>query len=211
MDRKIVAKVNQLKQSSSHKDQGVAIVGIGSLFPKSMNLKGFWRLLARGEDAITEVPETHWSAADYYRQDTSGGDFTYCKRGGFLSPISFDPTEFNIPPNILEATDTSQLLSLAITRMALEDAGYGEGGKAWDRDSTGVVIGVTGTQELVIPLSSRLGFPIWKKALEDAGVSRQQLEQVMEQISDAYVAWQESSFPGLLGNVVAGRQHPDPA
>ena len=194
-----------MKQARNVKDQSIAIVGMGSLFPKSSNLKEYWRLLSRGEDAIIEVPSTHWSAVDYYRQDTRGGDFTYCKRGGYLSPVSFDPTEFNIPPNILEATDTSQLLGLVVTRMALEDAGYGEGGRAWNRDATGVVVGVTGTQELVIPLSSRLGFPIWRKALENAGVTQEQLDLVMEQISDAYVGWQESSFPGLLGNVVAGR------
>ncbi|MEW6079764.1 MAG: SDR family NAD(P)-dependent oxidoreductase [Thermodesulfobacteriota bacterium] len=194
-----------MKLLRSQKDQSIAIVGIGSLFPKSSSLKEYWRLLTRGEDAITDVPATHWSAVDYYRQDPSGGDFVYCKRGGYLSPVSFDPTEFNIPPSILEATDSSQLLGLVVTRMALEDAGYGQGGRPWDRDATGVVIGVTGTQELVIPLSSRLGFPIWKKALEDAGVSRDQAEQVVERIADAYVSWQENSFPGLLGNVVAGR------
>ncbi len=194
-----------MKQARNNKDQSIAIVGMGSLFPKSANLKEYWRLLARGEDAIIEVPSSHWSTVDYYRQDTSGGDYTYCKRGGFLSPTLFDPTEFNIPPNILEATDTSQLLGLVVTRMALEDAGYGEGGRNWDRDATGVIVGVTGTQELLIPLSSRLGFPIWRKALENAGVTQEQLDLVMEQISDAYVGWQESSFPGLLGNVVAGR------
>ena len=194
-----------MKQVNSFKEQGIAIVGMGSIFPRANDLKNYWRLLTRAEDAITEVPASHWSAVDYYRQDVSGGDFTYCKRGGFISPTSFDPTEFNIPPNILEATDTSQLLGLVVTRMALEDAGYGTGGREWDRDATGVIVGVTGTQELVLPLSARLGFPIWRRALEAAGVGPEQLEDAMARISDAYVTWQESSFPGLLGNVVAGR------
>ncbi|MFO8049716.1 MAG: beta-ketoacyl synthase N-terminal-like domain-containing protein, partial [Desulfosudaceae bacterium] len=193
------------KGRNNTNDRKIAIVGIGSLFPKAGNLKEYWRLLFHGEDAITEVPETHWSAADYYRENPGKGDFTYCKRGSFLSPISYDPTEFGLPPNMLEATDTSQLLSLVVAKRALEDAGYGESGRPWDRERTGVILGITGTQELVIPLSARLGFPHWEKALTDAGVSEEQKQQVMEQIADSYVSWQENSFPGLLGNVVAGR------
>ena len=30
-------------------------------------------------------------------------------------------------------------------------------------------------------------------------------EDVVQRIADSYVGWQENSFPGLLGNVVAGR------
>ena len=30
-------------------------------------------------------------------------------------------------------------------------------------------------------------------------------EDVVQRIADSYVPWQENSFPGLLGNVVAGR------
>jgi acyl transferase domain-containing protein len=116
----------------------------------------------------------------------------------------FDPTEFGIPPNTLEATDTSQLLGLMAAKMALADAGYDDG-KAFNRERTSVILGVTGTQELVIPLGARLGFPKWRQALERAGVPAATTEEVVARISDAYVPWQENSFPGLLGNVVAGR------
>ncbi len=34
-----------------------------------------------------------------------------------------------------------------------------------------VILGVTGTLELVIPLGARLGHPIWRQALKDAGVA----------------------------------------
>jgi len=182
----------------------VAIIGMGCFFPKSSNLKEYWHLISHGKDGITDIPDTHWSTDDYFDIDPKKADHTYCKRGGFLSPVSFDPAEFGIPPNSIEATDTSQLLSLVAAKMALEDAGYGEG-KSFNRDNTSVILGVTGTQELVIPLSSRLGFPKWRRALKDAGVSSETTESVINKISDSYVPWQENSFPGLLGNVVAGR------
>ncbi|MCF8053249.1 MAG: acyltransferase domain-containing protein, partial [Desulfobacterales bacterium] len=182
----------------------VAIIGIGAMFPRSPDLKGYWRLLLRAEDAVTEVPESHWSAKDYFDPDPKRPDHVYCSRGGFLSAVAFDPTEFGLPPAILEATDTSQLMGLITAKMALQDAGYGDG-KVFDRNRTSVILGVTGTQELVVPLGARLGHPIWRRALEEAGVSAEKTDAVMEKIADSYVAWQENSFPGLLGNVVAGR------
>src|SRR5262249_15930530 len=38
-----------------------------------------------------------------------------------------------------------------------------------------------------------------------AGVAPDAAEEVVRRIADSYVGWQEDSFPGLLGNVVAGR------
>ncbi|MCJ7773572.1 MAG: polyketide-type polyunsaturated fatty acid synthase PfaA, partial [Desulfobacterales bacterium] len=183
----------------------IAIIGVGCLFPKAEGLKNYWRLLFHGVDGITDIPDTHWSPEEYFDQDPKTPDHTYCKRGGFLSPVSFDPSEFGIPPSSLEATDTSQILGLVAAKMALEDSGYGENGRSFDREKTSVILGVTGTQELVIPLSARLGFPKWRKALLDSGLSHEKTEEIVSSISSSYVGWQENSFPGLLGNVVAGR------
>jgi len=182
----------------------VAIIGMGCFFPKSSGLKEYWRLLIRGEDGITDIPATHWSPDDYFNEDPNKPDHVYCKRGGFISPVSFDPIEFGIPPNSLEATDTSQLLGLVAAKMALEDSGYGNG-RPFNRERTSVILGATGTQELAISLGARLGHPNWRRALKDAGVPDEKAEDVIKKISDSYVPWQENSFPGLLGNVIAGR------
>ncbi|MBF0226796.1 MAG: acyltransferase domain-containing protein [Desulfobacterales bacterium] len=182
----------------------IAIIGMECLFPKSAGLKEYFRLILNAEDAITQIPKTHWSVEDYYDKNPKKPDYTYCKRGGFLSPISFDPSEFGIPPNALEATDTSQLLSLFVAKNALQKAGYWEE-KPFNKGKVSVLLGITGTQELVIPLGARLGHPLWRKALESAGASKELTEEVVQRISDSYVSWQENSFPGLLGNVVAGR------
>jgi acyl transferase domain-containing protein/NADP-dependent 3-hydroxy acid dehydrogenase YdfG len=182
----------------------VAIIGMGCFFPKAIGLYGYWHLLYHGINAITEVPESHWSPSEYFDENPQKPDHVYCKRGGFLSKIAFDPSEFGIPPSTMEATDTSQLLGLQAAKMALEDAGYSDG-KNFDRNLTSVILGVTGTQELVIPLSSRLGYPKWRKALRESEIPPDKTEEIIQRISDSYVPWQESSFPGLLGNVVAGR------
>ena len=182
----------------------IAIIGMGCLFPNARNVKEFWHTLRTGRDGITDVPSTHWRAADYLDGDPKRPDRTYCARGGFLPATPFDPVEFGIPPTALEATDTAQLLGLVVAKQAMADAGYGEG-REFDRERVSVVLGVTGTLELALPLAARLGHPIWRKALAEAGVSPAVAEEVVARIADGYVPWQENSFPGLLGNVVAGR------
>jgi acyl transferase domain-containing protein/NAD(P)-dependent dehydrogenase (short-subunit alcohol dehydrogenase family) len=191
--------------TDQHHTSAVAIIGIGCIFAKSPDLKSFMHLLSRGISGISDPPPTHRHLMDYFDPDPKKPDHIYCNRGGFLPLVDFDPTEFNIPPNTIEATDTSQLLGLVTAKKALEDAGYGENGKSFDRSRASVILGVTGTQELVIPLGARLGHPIWKKALAQAGVPKDQADRVVRHIAEGYVDWQENSFPGLLGNVVAGR------
>ncbi|MEK7721511.1 MAG: beta-ketoacyl synthase N-terminal-like domain-containing protein, partial [Elusimicrobiota bacterium] len=113
-------------------------------------------------------------------------------------------SEFGLAPNALEATDSAQLLGLLAARMALEDADYGPV-RDFDRSRVSVILGVTGTLELVIPLGARLGHPKWRKALAEFGIAGEDAEAIISRMQEDYVPWQESSFPGLLGNVVAGR------
>ena len=183
----------------------VAIVGIGAAFPDSENKERYWSLIKNGKDAIRGIPGTHWSVEDYYSADPKAPDMTYGRTGGFIRPFDFDPMEFGITPNSLEAIDTSHILGLVAAREALEDGGYGKGGRDFPRESTGVIIGITGAQELVIGLGARLGHPLWKKAVIDAGGDEELAADVSRRIAAGYPEWQELSFPGLLGNVAAGR------
>ncbi len=186
------------------KQEPLAIVGMGCLFPKADDAGAYWANLKNGVDTITDIPSTHWNVKDFFNDDPKAPDQTYARRGGFLSPVAFDPLAFGIAPNDIEATDTTQLLGLMVAQQALEDAGYGEKG-SFDRDRASVILGVTGALELVIPLGARLGHPLWRRALKEAGVADELANTVVRKISDNYVEWQENSFPGLLGNVVAGR------
>jgi acyl transferase domain-containing protein/NAD(P)-dependent dehydrogenase (short-subunit alcohol dehydrogenase family)/acyl carrier protein len=197
----------------------LAIVGIGCLFPKAAGPGFFWANVKSGTDCITEIPPTHWDPDQYFDPDPKVADMTYARRGGFLSAVDFNPMEFGIAPRDIEATDTSQLLGLVAAKQALTDAGViltsietdgsvaatDPSPKAVDRNRVSVILGVTGTLELVIPLGARLGHPRWKQAMKDAGIPDDAAEDAAQRIADSYVPWQENSFPGLLGNVVAGR------
>ena len=183
----------------------LAIVGIGCLFPGAANPRAYWANILHRVDAIRPVPPSHWRSEDYHDPDPRAADRVYTAQGGFLDPITFIPGDHGIAPRDLEAIDTAQLLSLVVAQQTFADAGYGPAGRSFDRKRTSVILGVTGTLELVIPLGARLGHPRWRRALDEAGVAPEQAEDVVRRISESYVPWQENSFPGLLGNVVAGR------
>ncbi len=182
----------------------IAIVGVSALFPGSTDAQGFWRDILLGRDLITDVPPSHWLIEDYYDPDPSAPDKTYSRRGAFLPDVAFDPMEFGIPPSILPATDTAQLLALIVAQRVLDDATQGQFARM-DRERASVILGVTSGQELLGTMVSRLQRPIWLKALRDSGVPEDEATVICDRIASGFVPWQESSFPGLLGNVVAGR------
>ena len=147
--------------------------------------------------------------ADYHDADPKAPDRTYARRGGFLDPVDFPSLDFGIAPaNNLDATDTTQLLGLMVAKAALDDAGYGPGpgGRAIDRERVSVLLGVTGTLELVIPLGARLGHPIWRRALEGRRRGRAgRLRRGPGGSPTPMSAGRRTRSPGLLGNVAAGR------
>ncbi len=182
----------------------IAIVGMSALFPDAPNLHQYWDNIINKIDSIIDIPKSRWNIEDYYDVDSEAPDKTYCKRGGFIPDIDFNPMEFGIPPNILEVTDVTQLLGLLVAKSAMKDAGYGETSDEV-LDATGVILGVTSGMKLLGSLTSRLQYPIWEKVLRRSGISESDTGQIIEKMKKAYVRWEENSFPGLLGNVIAGR------
>ncbi|HKS08504.1 MAG TPA: SDR family oxidoreductase, partial [Pyrinomonadaceae bacterium] len=183
---------------------GIAVVGVSALFPGSSDARGFWADIMAGRDLITDVPPTHWLIEDYYDPDPSAPDKTYCKRGAFISPVDFDPMEFGLPPNAVPSTDTTQILALMVAQQLLEDVSHGSLASL-DRERISVILGVTSGQQLLNSLVSRIQRPIWTKALRENGIPEEEANKICDEIARNYVSWDEASFPGLLGNVVAGR------
>ena len=194
--------------NSSLQKNPVAVIGLSAIVADARNIEEFWMNIIEGKDSITDVPENRWRIDDYYSADMTAPDKTYCKRGGFLPEIDFNPMEFGLPPNILEVTDASQLLGLVAARDALEDAGYGQRSAKFSaalKEKTGVLLGVGGGQKLITPLISRLQYPIWERALRESGIAEEDIPHIVDKMKKAYVGWNENSFPGLLGNVISGR------
>src|SRR4051794_6537756 len=121
----------------------IAITGIGCRFPGGINdTRSFWRLLAEGRDAITEVPRERWNVDAYYDADPDAEGKMYTRFGGFMDGAdTFDPFFFGISPREAAAMDPQQRILLEVAWQAIEDAGV-----ATDRlggTRTGVYVGMS--------------------------------------------------------------------
>ncbi|UJA06827.1 type I polyketide synthase [Streptomyces collinus] len=165
----------------------VAVVGMACMFPGAPDLAGFWANVVAGHDAVTEVPADRWDPAVHH---TAGA--TASKWGGFLPRIPFDPLSYGIPPASLGSIEPVQLLSLEAARRALDDAGYGERGRAFDRSRTSVVFGAEAGSDLSNAVTLRAVLPSY-------------YGEVPEGIGAQLPRLTEDSFPGMLANVISGR------
>ncbi len=192
---------------SRNKKGSIAIVGIGGVFPGSLGFKDFWLNILKEKDFIRDVPPTYWLKEEYFDPDakTNGTyDKVYCKRGAFLEDISFDPVEFGMPPNILNVTDTVQLLSLVAAREVLNDTVSFRNGNV-DKKKVSVILGVAAGTELIGQMSARIRRPEWVYAMRKQGLPESKIQNICDEIASCYTPWTENTFPGLLSNVVSGR------
>lgn len=187
---------------------GIAIVGIGAVFPGAPDATTFWRNIVSGVDAIGQIPPGRWDPATYYDQDSTTGDRFYCRKGGFVDDLAeFDPTRFGIMPSTVDGAEPDQLLALATAAEAIADAG-GESALP-DRDRVGVVVGRGG---YLTPGCARLDQRV-RLADEVVSVVRDlfpnlagtDLTTVRKAIRDRLGPEQPEASIGLVPNLAASR------
>jgi acyl transferase domain-containing protein/NAD(P)H-dependent flavin oxidoreductase YrpB (nitropropane dioxygenase family) len=172
------------------KSLDVAIVGMACIFPGAKDLEEYWSNIILGKDSVTEVPDERWNKELYYDPESTAGDMSHSKWGGFIPKIDFDPVEFGIPPQSLAAIEPTQLLTLMVAKQAMENAGYLDGG--YDQENVSVIIGAEGGNDL----ANSYGFRCFYK---------QVFGEMPEEIDRALPKMTEDSFPGILANVISGR------
>ena len=109
------------KISPDQHEDVIAIVGMACRFPGAPDLPAFWRLLAAGEDAVTDGRQDSgpWSGVT---GDADAEDIAY-RRGAFVEGIDqFDARFFRIAPIEARLMDPQQRMLLETTWQALEDA-----------------------------------------------------------------------------------------
>ncbi|SDP27289.1 HAD-superfamily phosphatase, subfamily IIIC/FkbH-like domain-containing protein [Streptomyces sp. cf386] len=123
-------------------DDAIAIISMACRFPGGAdNPEALWRLLAAGEDAITEVPAGRWDTRGLHDPDPEATGKAYSLRGGYLSGIDrFDAGFFGISPREAAAMDPQQRLLLQTSWEAVERAGIVP--DTLNGSSTGVYIGL---------------------------------------------------------------------
>ncbi|GGY01017.1 type I polyketide synthase [Streptomyces hiroshimensis] len=179
----------QASKAAVSRPLDIAVVGMACMFPGAPDMAAFWANVLSGADAVTEVPADRWDPALHH------GAATVSKWGGFLPRIPFDPLRYGIPPTTLGSTDPVQLLALEAARRALDDAGYGDGGRGgrpFDRSRASVVFGAESGGELSHAYTLRAVLPSY-------------FGSVPPGLAEQLPTPTEDSFPGILANVVSGR------
>ncbi|WP_369166503.1 SDR family NAD(P)-dependent oxidoreductase [Streptomyces sp. R28] len=123
-------------------DDDIAIISMACRFPGGADdPEALWRLLAAGEDAVTEVPTGRWDTQGLHDPDPEATGKAYSLRGGYLRGIDrFDASFFGISPREAAAMDPQQRLLLQTGWEAIERAGIVP--DTLNGSSTGVYIGL---------------------------------------------------------------------
>jgi len=173
----------------------IAVIGMAGFFPDSTDLSSYWQNILKEKILIREVPPERWNWRYYFHRDIRATDKINSKWGAFLPDIVFDPLLHGIPPKSLSFIETTQLLMLECTRMALSDAGYLD--RDFDRDRTSVFIGTgAGQGDLGQHYSFRSLFPMF------FGESAQ---DILAGFGKVVPEWGEDAFTGIITNITAGR------
>lgn len=180
----------------------IAVIGMACLMPGASDMRQYWQNILRRVDAIREVSDDRWRPADFFDPKRGTPDKIYSKWGGFLDDIQFDPTVFGIPPAALRSIEPMQLLALDIAKRALEDAGFDR--RPFPRERTSAIFASGGMNDLGTIYIFRTLLAHYLPKVP--GLPEATRKHIMQALYERELpAWTEDSFPGFLGNVVAGR------
>ena len=105
--------------------------------------------------------------------------------------------------NQMEDTDTNQTLSLLKVKEALESASIDP--SASKRKNIGCVLGNVGGSKASHEFYSRLNYVVVEKVLRGMGATEEDVQVAVAKYKAHFPEWRLDSFPGFLGNVMAGR------
>lgn len=188
----------------------IAIVGIGGVFPKALTVREFWKNILERVDCIEDITTrdylNYWRVGDYLDPEPLINNKTYARKAGFLPEIEFDAMRFGIPPKSLEALSTAQLYALYVADQTLADARLSiEETTPEQRARTSVILGVGGMGNTGVQIAQRATVPDWARVLRQLELPEEAVQAIIGELTALYADWQESTFPGFLSNIVAGR------
>lgn len=105
----------------------IAIIGMSGRFPCADDLDQMWKILAEGEECVSEIPPERWSIEEYFDPDITKAvqGKMYSKWGAFLHDVDkFDPLLFGISPKEAESIDPQERVMLEVVWELMENAGY---------------------------------------------------------------------------------------
>ena len=164
--------------TAARRDEPIAVIGLGTVFPGAHTLEAFWDLIVSGQSALSEVPADRWNGT-LVDENGETGNFV----GGFVRDYEYDWRKKKIPPKQIANGNPLQYMLLDAAEQALVDGGYDQ--RAFDRTKVGVIVGTFFGGDFATQLQMGLRLPefnaILTSILREKGVADDQIERVIEQ------------------------------
>ncbi|AFY35880.1 polyketide synthase [Calothrix sp. PCC 7507] len=143
----------------------IAIIGLSCLFPDANNPEKFWQNLTAEKDSTSNVTTQDLGVDPtiFYDQNKGKPEKIYFLKGGYIRDFQFNPSEYNLPPELLHGLDNTFKWSLYAAKQAIQNSGY------WGNQSVlskcGVILG-----NLSFPTksSNQLFAPIYQQTINPA-------------------------------------------
>ncbi|WP_343123335.1 sulfolipid-1 biosynthesis phthioceranic/hydroxyphthioceranic acid synthase [Actinopolyspora erythraea] len=132
-----------MPMETSSEGDPIAVIGVGCRYPGGVDSPtALWEFVARGGDAVSEVPADRWDMARIYDPEPGVPGRSVSRWGGFLAdPYGFDADYFRIPADEAEHMDPQHRILLEVACEALEHAGMAP--SALRGSDTGVYAGLS--------------------------------------------------------------------
>ncbi len=115
----------------------IAVVGMGGLFPGALDPERLWAEICARREAVAEVPRSRWMAAPAQMiAPVLEPDKAFHTRCCLLPEFGFDPTGWEIDPELLSRLDPLYHVLLTAGRQALG----GAAAPRLNRERTGVIL-----------------------------------------------------------------------
>ena len=136
-----MASVEGLMEPASG-STGFAIVGYAARFPGAADADEFWRVLAEGRDAVSEVPQDRWDADEFYDADPDAPGKIVTRRAGLVDDVTgFDAPFFGMSAREVRLMDPQHRILLETAWRAVEHSGTAP--TALANSNTGVFMGLS--------------------------------------------------------------------
>ena len=187
-------------------EDDIAIIGMACVFPGAPDVPTYWDNILAKVDAVGDPP-ADWEGWPFYDPKVNANDRIYCKAGGWLKDLRFNPADYGVMPLSVNGEDPDQFLALHVAHQALADAGYDA--RPFDHERTAVIVG-RGTYInraftnqlqhcLIIDQTLRL-----LKELHPEHTDRE-LQALKEKLKASLAPFNAEVAPGLVPNVMTGR------
>ncbi|MCL6755306.1 PfaB family protein [Nostoc sp. CCCryo 231-06] len=179
----------------------IAIIALSCLFPDAKNPEEYWQNIVNQKDSTSSatVEEIGVDPTIFHNPVKGTPDKTYSLKGGYIRNFQFNPSEYNLPSELVAGLDNTFKWSLYAAKQAIVQSGY------WGNQNVLAKCGVIlGNLSFPTKLSNQLFSPIYQKAITPAVRELLQYEEFDLAVPSATKAsLYNAMISGLPASIVA--------